>query len=235
MRKGVRGGLAAVAVAAVVLAAAWYASRGPGVIDSDRDGVPDALDAFPANPSQTEDSDGDGYGDNTDGDGGDAFPEDSTEWQDSDGDGVGDNGDLYDAGNAAVRIVIQSLVKFDSSLCDGDSCDIVFHFRVDVDGLDPFEPTCTVDSAVYPDVVSGLTEPGASATCDVDERATGVIHEIVVADDGGTELDYSGSPGTHTTPSRIDFPPSGYYGSEASFPYSGPPIRLEWRAEVVGL
>ena len=34
------------------------------------------------------DTDGDGYGDNSD-----AFPNDPTEWADSDGDGIGDNAD----------------------------------------------------------------------------------------------------------------------------------------------
>ena len=235
VRKGILAAFVAAAVGAVVLAAAWFAFSGPSILDSDRDGIPDDRDAFPSNPDQTSDSDGDGFGDNSSGSGGDAFPDDATEWQDSDGDGVGDRADVYDAGNAAVRIVIQKLVRLDSTLCDGEPCDIVFHFRVDVDGADPFEPTCLVDSMVYPDVEFSLTEPGATATCDVDERATVVLHEIIVADDGGTELDYAGGPGTRTTPSRIELPPSGYFASEAAYPYHGPPTRLEWRAEIVGL
>ena len=44
-------------------------------------------DAFPSDPSETSDSDGDGVGDNAD-----PFPTDPTESADSDGDGVGDNG-----------------------------------------------------------------------------------------------------------------------------------------------
>ena len=39
-------------------------------------------------PTETTDTDGDGYGDN-----GDVFPDDSSEWSDSDGDGIGDNSD----------------------------------------------------------------------------------------------------------------------------------------------
>jgi parallel beta-helix repeat protein len=58
--------------------------------DSDGDGVGDNGDAFPNDPSEWADSDGDGVGDN-----GDAFPNDPTEWADSDGDGVGDNGDAF--------------------------------------------------------------------------------------------------------------------------------------------
>jgi subtilisin-like proprotein convertase family protein len=56
--------------------------------DDDNDGVPDADDAFPFDPSETSDSDGDGVGDNAD-----WAPNDSSESADSDGDGVGDNED----------------------------------------------------------------------------------------------------------------------------------------------
>lgn len=59
-------------------------------VDSDDDGVPDHLDAFPNDPSETKDSDGDGVGDNSD-----AFPQDPGETRDSDGDGVGDNADRF--------------------------------------------------------------------------------------------------------------------------------------------
>ena len=38
-----------------------------------------------------EDSDGDGYGDNINKEGGDRFPDDPTQWADSDSDGFGDN------------------------------------------------------------------------------------------------------------------------------------------------
>ncbi len=56
--------------------------------DSDKDGVYDALDAFPQDASESTDSDGDGVGDNAD-----VFPNDAAETADADGDGVGDNGD----------------------------------------------------------------------------------------------------------------------------------------------
>ena len=92
-----------------------------GCPDSDLDGVTDPVDAFPDDPFQWADSDGDGYGDNTlvpsgddcvevfgksfekgrqgcpdadlDGyaDVDDAFPEDFEQWLDTDGDGWGDN------------------------------------------------------------------------------------------------------------------------------------------------
>ena len=90
-----------------------------GCPDTDGDGVPDGVDVFPLDATQTVDTDGDGYGDNQEGtnaddcitqagtstkdklgcpdidgdgysDSADAFPDDSTNWVDSDGDGFGD-------------------------------------------------------------------------------------------------------------------------------------------------
>ena len=58
--------------------------------DSDGDGVGDSADAFPNDASETVDSDGDGVGDNAD-----AFPNDASETLDSDGDEVGDNADAF--------------------------------------------------------------------------------------------------------------------------------------------
>lgn len=73
----------------------------PNVNDQDGDGVVDAKDAFPDDPNEWHDTDGDGIGDNSDhdldGDGTDndvdAFPHDPKEWKDSDMDGIGDNAD----------------------------------------------------------------------------------------------------------------------------------------------
>jgi len=60
-------------------------------LDSDGDGVTDTVDEFPLDSSQSEDSDGDGYGDNPQGNDSDDFPDDVTQWSDTDGDGYGDN------------------------------------------------------------------------------------------------------------------------------------------------
>jgi len=68
-------------------------------VDSDMDGTPDTNDRFPTEPSQSSDTDNDGYGDNLSGINGDAFPNDPTQHSDIDGDGYGDNqfGTLSDA------------------------------------------------------------------------------------------------------------------------------------------
>lgn len=60
------------------------------VADRDRDGdsVDDAIDRFPEDGSEWDDSDGDGIGDNAD-----AFENDSSEQYDADNDGIGDNAD----------------------------------------------------------------------------------------------------------------------------------------------
>ena len=48
-------------------------------------------DAFPDDPTQWFDTDGDGYGDNASGTNGDRFPNNANQWSDTDGDGYGDN------------------------------------------------------------------------------------------------------------------------------------------------
>jgi len=63
--------------------------------DTDGDGVENAADAFPDDPTQQRDTDGDGYGDNGTGRNPDEFPLDPDEWKDSDKDGVGDNNDAF--------------------------------------------------------------------------------------------------------------------------------------------
>jgi WD40 repeat protein len=64
--------------------------------DDDNDGINDTGDPVPKDPSQWEDADGDGFGDNSSGNNSDVFPNDPTQWSDIDGDGYGDNIDGND-------------------------------------------------------------------------------------------------------------------------------------------
>ncbi|WP_290580468.1 thrombospondin type 3 repeat-containing protein [Ketobacter sp.] len=72
--------------------------------DDDNDGVPDTEDAFPNDPTESVDTDGDGTGNNTDTDddddgtpdSADAFPLNDQETADADQDGIGDNADEDD-------------------------------------------------------------------------------------------------------------------------------------------
>ena len=72
--------------------------------DDDDDGIPDAIDVFPLDPSESSDYDGDEIGDNADPDRDndgvvnehDAFDRNENEHSDSDGDGIGDNQDDFD-------------------------------------------------------------------------------------------------------------------------------------------
>ena len=74
-------------------------TAGPGCPDGDGDNVADQDDAFPLDPSQWADADGDGYGDNQEGSFPDRFPSDPSQCCDRDGDGYGDNasGEGHDA------------------------------------------------------------------------------------------------------------------------------------------
>ncbi len=75
-----------------------------GAMDDDNDGVSNANDAFPQDPDESVDTDGDGTGNNADtdddndgaSDTDDAFPQDPGESVDTDGDGIGNNADTDD-------------------------------------------------------------------------------------------------------------------------------------------
>ena len=89
----------------VLLSTLFACGQGNSVTDdSDADGVPDLIDAFPNNAAETIDTDFDGTGDNEDNDDDndsfddsvDLFPLNPYEWADADLDGIGDNSDLDD-------------------------------------------------------------------------------------------------------------------------------------------
>lgn len=77
--------------AATVVNVAACDSLDLAAIDWDGDGVPDARDAFPVDPSEDTDSDGDGVGDNAD-----AFPMDPARSDLADGDTDSDMGNEND-------------------------------------------------------------------------------------------------------------------------------------------
>ena len=80
--------------------------------DQDSDLVPDSLDAFPLDASESLDTDNDGVGDNSD-----AFPSDESESKDTDLDAIGDNADNCPALANADQL------NTDSDL-EGDACDL---------------------------------------------------------------------------------------------------------------
>ncbi len=116
--------------------------------DSDEDNVADISDAFPLDPSESVDTDGDGTGNNADTDDDndgvfdidDAFPLDPGESLDTDGDGIGDNADTDDDGDGVVDT--EDVFPLDSTETldtDGDGVG---------DNADafPFDPNETIDS-----------------------------------------------------------------------------------------
>ena len=82
--------------------------------DSDYDGYPDYIDAFPNDSMESADADNDGIGNNADtdddndgvADSDDVFPFDPQEWSDSNGDGIGDN---YEQERALLTTIYSSL------------------------------------------------------------------------------------------------------------------------------
>jgi len=92
--------------------------------DADGDGVPDADDAFPSDPTEWADTDADGVGDN-----GDAFPNDPTEITDTDGDGTGNNSDSDDDNDGVVDTGDNCPLNANAPQLDtdgdgqGDACD----------------------------------------------------------------------------------------------------------------
>tara|TARA_B100001123_G_scaffold76222_1_gene86063 strand:- start:27 stop:1268 length:1242 start_codon:yes stop_codon:yes gene_type:complete len=104
----------------------------PGILppDLDEDGTPDCIalpqgDAFPLDPSEWYDTDGDSIGnqndtdDDNDGynDSVDAFELDPTEWADSDNDNIGDNRDMFPNNSAEWQDTDSDGVGDNSDVC----------------------------------------------------------------------------------------------------------------------
>ena len=115
-----------------------------GCLDSDQDGYSDAGDAFPENPTQHSDRDGDGYGDNASLDATmiDAFPLNPLQWSDEDGDGYGDN---------VVCVHYDAHPKDDEEWAADDECDIE-----DDDGFEVMIPGTMITISAW-DLIGVLT------------------------------------------------------------------------------
>ena len=102
-----------------------------GSTDSDGDGCRDSdEDAFPSDPTESVDTDGDRVGDNAD-----AFPSDPTESVDTDGDRVGNNADACDEPGG-----LTGWTSDGSTDSDGDGC------RDSDEDAFPTDPTESVDT-----------------------------------------------------------------------------------------
>jgi hypothetical protein len=128
--------------------------------DTDRDGVPDSIDAFPYDPNETVDTDGDDTGDNEDadddGDGvddvDDVYPLDPDEAFDTDGDGEGNTAD-EDDDNDGVADADDALPldPNETGDCDGDGIG------------DNRDPDCPDDRNFGPRRSGGCGTAGGSA------------------------------------------------------------------------
>ena len=146
------------AVSIVALSAVMYgcvhsgdddapATEMPTPVDTDGDGVADAMDAFPMDPDETADADGDGVGDNAD-----AFPMDATETADSDMDGVGNNADPDDD-NDGVADADDALPNngMESADADGDGIGDNADIDDDNDGVADAHDVFPNDAAEWAD------------------------------------------------------------------------------------
>lgn len=133
--------------------------------DADNDGIVDARDAFPLDPSRPLDTDHDGIADDgdedDDGDGfaddDDAFPLDPAEWIDSDQDGAGDNADQDDDGDDVPDVVENTAHKGGDG--NGDN----------------------IPDSAQPNVASLYTEDGAYAVTLESDPGTRLSHCEAVA------------------------------------------------------
>jgi Ca2+-binding RTX toxin-like protein len=153
--------------------------------DSDDDGVPDHLDAFPNDAAETADIDGDGIGDNSDTDNDndgvsddlDAFPLNAAETIDTDDDGIGDNTDADDD-NDGFEDLFELQNNLDPLVADVDIDDDGIANQNDSDndndGIDDAFDDFPLDSTEHLDTDSD----GIGNNADVDDDGDGVADVI---------------------------------------------------------
>jgi hypothetical protein len=170
--------------------------------DADSDGVLDAADAFPLDPTESVDTDGDGTGNNADldddqdgvADAADAFPLDPTESVDTDGDGTGNNADLDDdqdgVADAADAFPLNPNESVDT---DGDNVGNNADLDDDEDGQsdadelgcgsDPLDSESTspdLDGDSLPDCVD--VDDDGDAVADIDDTCPGTVLPDVISE-----------------------------------------------------
>ena len=153
----------------------------PSDTDTDGDGVSNADDAFPYDPTETTDLDGDGVGDNADldddGDGYnddvDAFPRDASEWVDTDGDGIGNNSD-NDDDNDGVDDGSDRFPLDARGSRDSDNDGMPDQWETD-NGLDPNDAS-DADSDVDFDGFTALQEFEADTSPLVSDQITQIVY-----------------------------------------------------------
>ncbi len=153
----------------------------PSDTDTDGDGVSNADDAFPYDPTETTDLDGDGVGDNADldddGDGYnddvDAFPRDASEWVDTDGDGIGNNSD-NDDDNDGVNDGSDRFPLDARGSRDSDNDGMPDQWETD-NGLDPNDAS-DADSDADFDGFTALQEFEADTSPLVSDQITQIVY-----------------------------------------------------------
>ena len=188
--------------------------------DGDDDGFPDTVDAFPDDPLEWNDSDGDGVGDNSDhapfddadGDGypdsEDAFPEDPEEWRDRNENGVGDNSELWplDTDGDGFGDVIDLFPAEDmgiflnlTEIGAGDGVDVLDDFAevylvLRVDGQDRGR----MDNAgeAWSCAVGSILEVNESYRLNVDDNRRYTVFEVTMVDDDLVSNDVMDLDGT---------------------------------------
>jgi Tfp pilus assembly major pilin PilA len=153
-----------------------------GDTDSDDDGVDDGADAFPNDPNESSDLDGDGIGDNADtdrdGDGfnneQDAFPNNPNESSDLDGDGIGDNGDS-DRDGDGVDNAVDAFPNDpnESSDLDGDGIGDNADLDRDGDGVNNDQDAFPSN----PNEIADLDGDGIGNNSDLDRDGDGVNND----------------------------------------------------------
>lgn len=195
--------------------------------DSDGDGVIDADDAFPNDPTETHDADGDGIGDNADTDDDndgaldvdDAFPLDPAEWLDTDGDGVGNNADDDDDGDGLTDADEAGVYGTDPLLSDTEGDGMADGWEVQY-GLDP--NAADADNDIDGDGYTNLEEFNAGSDpldensiphTPIDDLSLGFTSSCAVVENEiicwGLNTFFP-APGNLTTPSQVGHAANGY-------------------------